>query len=118
MKELTCIVCPNGCSLRIDESTLEVTGNTCKRGESFAKNELTHPMRTISTTVKTSFKNHPVLPVRVSGDIPKDRIFDCMKEINKQIVTKALKCGDIVIKNILSLGVDVIATSDILLEEK
>jgi len=118
MKEFTCIVCPNGCSLKIDEVTLGVTGNSCKRGETFAINELTHPMRTISTTVKTGFKNHPVLPVRVSSDIPKDRIFDCMKEINKTVVNKNVKCGDIIIKNILSLGVDVIATSDILMEEK
>ncbi len=118
MKNFTCIVCPNGCNLCIDESSLEVTGNTCKRGIDFAKNELTHPMRTIATTVRTSFKECPVISVRVTSDIPKEKIFDCMKEINKTVVSKKVKCGDVIIKNILGLGVDVIATTSRLMEVK
>ncbi len=116
MKSFTCIVCPNGCELKIDEETLKVEGNRCPRGEEFAKSELTHPMRTITSTVKTIFREVPVLPVRVSADIPKDRIFDVMKEINGVLLKKKVGHGDIIISNVLDLGVDVIATSDRLLK--
>lgn len=111
MKELVCIVCPNGCLLKVDEKNLKVEGNKCKKGEEFAISELTAPKRTLTTTVKTAFKDVPVLPVRVSGEIPKDKIFDVMKEINKTVVDKTVKRGEAVIKNVLNLGVDVIATS-------
>jgi len=112
MKRVICIECPNGCALEINEETLEVTGNRCKRGEIFIKSELTNPKRTIQTTIKTTFKEVPVVPVRVSSLIPKDKIFDVMKEIKKVVVDKKLKIGDVVIKDVLGLGADVIITSN------
>ncbi len=116
MKELVCIVCPRGCTMKIEEKdgAYQVSGNFCKRGEKFAKTEMTEPMRTICTTVRTSFEDVPVLPVRVSSDIPKNKIFDVMKKINETTVTERISRGDKVIENVLGLGVDVIATSDIL----
>lgn len=116
MKEMTCIVCPNGCRLQIDDSGSEllVSGNQCKRGAAFAATELTHPMRTICSTVNTCFAEIPVVPVRVSAEIPKERIFDVMCEINKVKLTERLGTGDPVIRDVLGLGVDVIVTSDIL----
>ena len=93
---------------------ISVTGNFCKRGEMFAVNELTCPMRTICTTVKTAFNEVPVIPCRVSTDIPKDLIFDVMKEINGVIINKPISRGDIIIKDVLGTGADVIATSDVL----
>lgn len=116
MKEMVCIVCPRGCRLNVreEEQEIKVTGNFCKRGYDFAVSELKKPMRTICTTVKTSFNEYPVLPVRVSSEIPKDKIFDCMNEINKVCLKEKIGRGDVVIKNILGLNVDVIATSDIL----
>lgn len=119
MKELTCIVCPNGCTLQVEKNGEEwkVTGGRCRRGEAFAIAEMTNPVRTICTTVATSFQDVPVLPVRVSGDIPKKRIFDVMEEINKVKVTERLGRGAVVIENVLGLGVDVIVTSGILMEQ-
>ena len=116
MKEIICIVCPNGCTLNVEKNGEEitVTGNKCKRGEEFAVSEMTRPMRTICSTVKTDRADIPVLPVRVSADIPKEKIFAVMDEINAVTVTAPLKRGDTVIKNVLGLGADVIATSDIL----
>ena len=116
MIKLTCIVCPNGCELRVDEKTLEVTGNKCPRGQQFAKDEMTCPKRTICSSVKTIYDDVPVVSVRVSNDIPKEKIFDVMKEINKIVVDKRLGIGDVVISNVLNLGVDVIITSNILKE--
>ncbi|MBP5271641.1 MAG: DUF1667 domain-containing protein, partial [Clostridia bacterium] len=83
------------------------------RGEQFAINELTDPKRTICSTVATAFPEVPVLPVRVSTDIPKDNIFDVMKEIDKVLVTKPLKRGDVIIENVLGTGADVLCTSDL-----
>ena len=85
MKNLTCIVCPNGCHLQVEEvdGQLIVHGNRCPRGEAFGKQEMISPMRTITSTVRTVFPDVPVVPVRVSGEIPKDRFFDVMHEINR-----------------------------------
>lgn len=113
---IVCITCPRGCTMHVkqDGDVVTVTGNSCKRGEQFAVNELTHPMRTICSTVATAFKEAPVLPCRVSTDIPKDKIFDVMKEINKVCVKERIGRGDVIIKDVLGTGADVIATSDLL----
>ena len=116
MKQLVCIGCPRGWRLTIDEKDGEyiVTGNTCPRGKEFAISEMTAPKRTICSTVKTVFPDVPVLPVRVSDDIPREKIFDVMREINAVTLKERIGRGDAVIKNVLGLGVDVIATSDLL----
>ena len=77
---------------------------------------MTEPKRTICTTVKTAYPQCPVLPVKVSADIPKDKIFEVMAEINKITVNKKIARGDAVIENVLGLNVDVIATSSMLLK--
>ena len=116
MKEFNCIVCPRGCLLHIEQCDdgFTVTGNTCPRGEAFAISEMTEPKRTICSSVKTVFPDVPVLPVRVSEDIPKDRIFDVMKEINAVTLTERIGRGDVIIENVLGLGVNVISTSSVL----
>lgn len=118
VSEIVCITCPRGCTMQVTASDddIKVSGNFCKRGAEFAKAELTNPMRTICSTVRTTFAGAPVLPCRVSADIPKDRIFDVMREINKAVVDKPIHRGDVIIPDVLGLGVDVISTSDLLLE--
>lgn len=109
MKELTCIGCPRGCTLKIerDGDGWSVTGNTCPRGREFAVSEMTAPKRTICSTVRTAFPDAP-------ADIPKDRIFDVMDAIRTVTVTERIARGDVVIPDVLGLGVDVIATSSLL----
>ena len=118
-KELVCIVCPRSCRMMItsEGDELVVTGNTCKRGKEFAINEMTDPRRTVCTTVRTSFPSVPVLPVRVSGAIPKNKIFDLMHEVNRITVSKRIGREEVVVPNIRDLGVDLIATSNILKDE-
>lgn len=118
-KELVCIVCPRSCRMTItsEGDELVVTGNTCKRGKEFAINEMTDPRRTVCTTVRTSFPSVPVLPVRMSGAIPKNKIFDLMREVNRITVSKRIGREEVVVPNILDLGVDLIATSNILKDE-
>ena len=114
-REFVCIVCPNGCTLRTAEKDGEitVTGNICPKGEEYAKTELNNPTRTLTSTVATSFSKQPVLPVRTSTAIPKGEIKNAMAAINKLVVTTKLKCGDILVKDFIATGVDLIATDDI-----
>ena len=112
MKEFTCIICPRGCHLKIDDD-LNVTGNTCPRGKKYAIDEVTQPMRNITSTVKIISTIINRLPCKTSGDIPKERMFDVMKEINKACVKAPIKMHDVIIKDVLGLGVDVIATRSI-----
>lgn len=117
MKELTCIVCPNGCELKINENN-EVFGNICKRGKDFAIEELICPKRTLTTTCKTIFKDIPVVPVKTDGNIKKELVKEAVKEINKVIIDKPLEIGDIVIQNILNTDINIVICSNVLKEKK
>ena len=112
MKELTCIVCPRGCHLVVDDHK-NVTGNFCPRGAKYAVNELTHPVRMLTSTVKIDSKNEDRLPVKTRVAISKDLIFKAMEEINKVSVKAPIFIGDVIIKNVANSGVDVIATKEI-----
>lgn len=113
IKELICITCPRGCHLKVDES-LNVTGNFCPRGAIYAKAELTHPTRTLTSTVASSSLEENRLPVKSISPLPKELIFKAMEEINKVNVKAPIKIGDIVIKNVCNSGVDIVATKNIL----
>ena len=112
-RELTCIVCPIGCQLSVtleNGVVTEVTGNTCPRGKQYAIHECTNPVRTITTTARTA--DGGVIPVKTAQPIPKELMFDCMQEINKATVTLPAHIGDVVIKNLLNTGVDVVVTAN------
>lgn len=112
MTELICITCPRGCHLKVDEN-LNVTGNMCPRGAIYAKAELTHPVRMVTSTVYISSLESSRVPVKTKDPIPKELIFKVMEEIDKTKVKAPIKIGDVVIKNILGTGVDVVATKNI-----
>lgn len=112
--ELTCIVCPIGCHItaEIDDegNIINLTGYTCKRGYNYAKDEITMPKRTLTTTVRAKGGHLPVVSVRTKNPIPKKVIGDVMVELANVIVKPPINIGDVVVKNILHTGVDVIAT--------
>ncbi len=113
--DLVCIVCPIGCRLTLikDDNAPKgyiVEGNVCKRGEDYAVKEMTNPTRMLPTTVKIKDGFISRLPVRTTEAIPKDLIFKAMDEINAVEVEAPVKCGDVVINNILGTGADIIAT--------
>ena len=113
--DIVCIVCPKSCRITAAPGDPPVvSGNSCKRGLQFALDELTAPKRTVCTTVKTVFPEAPVLPVKTSAEIPKDRIFDLMRLINAFTLETRVGRGEPVISDALSLGADVVATSGIL----
>ena len=112
MKEFTCIICPRGCHLVVDDS-MNVTGNTCPRGKEYAISELTNPVRTITSSVRVSNREDLLVSVKTSGSIPKGKIFEVMDEINKLSVEAPTHIGDVVKENILGLGVDILVTKNI-----
>ena len=112
MVELICITCPRGCHLQVDEN-LNVSGNMCPRGATYAKAELTHPVRMVTSSVAINSKIEARLPVKTKDPIPKELIFPVMEEIEKVLVDAPSKIGDVIIKDVLGCGVDIVATKDI-----
>lgn len=113
MKDLVCIVCPMGCRLKVDEKNdYKVTGNLCPKGAFYGKKELTSPTRTITSTVKIKNALYSRLPVKTSTEIPKNIIFEIMNEINKIEVSSPVKVGDVLLKNVLNTGANIIATKN------
>ncbi|MGL5977662.1 MAG: DUF1667 domain-containing protein [Erysipelotrichaceae bacterium] len=112
--ELTCIVCPLGCQLTVEqnEQAVVVTGNRCPKGNVYAVEELTNPMRTITTTVYIEGARYPRLPVMSNGRVPKVKIFDIMEEINAVRVQAPVTYGQVIVENVLGLGVDIVATRE------
>lgn len=112
MKSMTCIICPVGCQIDVDQE-MNVIGNRCPRGKAYAITELTNPTRTLTSTVKTAFKDLPRLPVKTSAPIPKNLIFEIMKDMDDILVQKHVKIGDVIVKDIHHTGADLIATRSI-----
>lgn len=109
-REMICIMCPLGCALTVtkDGDEIKVTGNTCNRGAVFGREEMTCPKRVVTTSVKT---DKGVKSVKTTCPVPKDKIFDVVKEIEK-VHLKNAKFGQTVIKNVLNTGADVIVTAN------
>lgn len=112
MRDLVCIVCPNGCLLKVamQDGKVTVTGAKCKKGIAFGTRELTCPKRTVTSTVATAFDNFPLLPVKTNGEIPKDKIGGIMNAINAVYITSPVKLGDVIIENVLDTGVNIVST--------
>lgn len=114
IKNITCILCPKGCTITLDTDSPEetVSGFSCAKGKDYALSELLHPMRTISSTVKINGGLHPRLPVKTNGDIPKEKIFEVMAEIDKITAQSPVKCGDVLLSDVLGTGVNITAARD------
>ena len=112
-RNLTCIVCPLGCPLEVtleDGKVVSVTGNTCKRGENYAVSECTNPVRTVTTTIKTT--EGVCVPVKTSKPIPKGEMLNLMDVISKTKISLPINVGDVIIKDVY--GADVVATKTVL----
>lgn len=116
IKNIVCVACPMGCPITVQLSDCggiqEVTGNTCPRGKAYAITECTAPTRMLTSTVKVKVGRTNMVPVKTSQPIPKGMMFDIMKEINKAEVDSPVALGQIIIKDVLGTGADIIATND------
>lgn len=116
-RELTCIGCPMGCALTVEmneKEVVSVTGNTCKRGDVYARKEVTNPTRIVTSSVMVEGGNLAAVSVKTKEDIPKGKIFDCMKALKGVKVQAPVHIGDVIVKDIAGTGVDVIATKNII----
>lgn len=115
-KSLICINCPLGCRLT---ATLEkgevraVTGNTCPRGEAYARRELSAPTRILTSTVRVTGGTLPVVSVKTADGIPKGRIFDCVEAIRDIELKAPVVMGQAVLADVCGTGVDIVATKNI-----
>lgn len=116
-KELICIGCPLGCALKVkvEGSDITVTGNTCPRGESYARKEMTNPTRIVTTTVKVLGGSRKLVSVKTKTDIPKKKITECMKALKSVSVQAPVYIGEVVLANVADTGIDVVATKTVLL---
>ena len=112
--EMICIVCPMSCHMEIEQAEdgtiLSVIGNSCNRGDSYARKELTMPMRMLTTTVAIEGSLHRRLPVILTGEIPKEKQEEVMKEISKICVKAPVLYQQILKQDICDLGVAVMAS--------
>ena len=114
MKELICIVCPNGCRLRVDEENgYKVTGSACPRGEEYGRNELLRPVRVLTGTVRLHGAALARCPVKTRGAIPKEKLLDAAQALCTVDVTAPVRRGDVVLADICGTGVDVVAARDL-----
>jgi CxxC motif-containing protein len=122
MKELTCIVCPIGCSLVVEEGApdsnglplVQVSGNRCPRGAIYAQEELRSPKRVVTATCgicgNSDMKR---VPVKTSAPCPKEKISVLLADIYKTTITLPVKAGDTIIANWQNSGIDIVATRSV-----
>ena len=111
MKELICIVCPKGCHLKVDEENgYQVTGFSCQRGEEYGRQELLHPTRVLTSTVRITGGLHARLPVKTNGVIPKEKMMQAVRLLDDICVQAPVKAGQVILPDILGTGVSFIAT--------
>ena len=110
---ITCINCPVGCRMTVTLNeageVLSVAGNTCPRGDRYARQECTLPLRMITAVIPAENSETP-LSVKTAQPVPKRLIFDVMEALNKVKVSAPVTPGQVILPNVCDTGVDIIAT--------
>lgn len=113
---LVCIGCPMGCPLEVEMengAVVRVTGNTCPRGDAYARKEVTHPTRVVTSTVRVQGGTLPMVSCKTRSDVPKDKIFDVVRALKEVDVAAPVAIGDLLLADVAGTGVDVIATKNV-----
>lgn len=114
MTQLTCILCPKGCRLRVEEENdYRVSGNSCERGAAYGRDELMHPVRVVTSTVRAEGGAHRRCPVKTDGGIPKERVLEAMRLLDGITVSCPVRRGQVIVENVLGTGVSFVATRDL-----
>ena len=112
-RELVCIGCPLGCMITVtckDGQILTVSGNTCKKGDQYARNEVTNPERMVTTTVRLADRPHETVSVKSERSIPKEKIFDFVKALKMVEVKAPVHISDVILSDVAGTGVAAVAT--------
>lgn len=116
IKECICIGCPKGCLLTVSMDAgkiQQISGNTCPKGEDYARKEMLDPRRTVTSTVRVLGGTNPVAAVKTKEDIPKGKIFDCMDALRQVKVEAPVYVGDVVLEDVAGTGIAVVATGEV-----
>lgn len=116
LKKLICIECPKGCRLVCKirgKRLIKLSNNKCRKGANYAKEEIESPKRIVTTTIKANGLELYVLPVKTDKPIPKSKIFQVIKAAKLTTVSKPVYVGDIIVKNIIGLNANLIATRNV-----
>jgi CxxC motif-containing protein len=117
-RQFVCVLCPKGCVIAVevpegaaeqDFDRLELTGHQCKHGVEYARQELAEPLRVLTTTVRVK-GIEKMLSVRSSQPLPLARLFEVVETLDNCLVQPPIACGQVIHRNILGLGIDIIAT--------
>ena len=114
--DLTCIRCPMGCAIHVEMENgqvVSVTGNTCPRGDAYARREVTAPTRIVTTTVRVTGGTLAMVSCKTRSDIPKGKIFDVVRALKDVEVPAPITIGQVLAENVAGTGVDIIATKNI-----
>lgn len=116
MREFTCIGCPAGCALKVEEVNGDsiVSGNGCKVGYDYALKEMSAPMRMLTSLLLVSGGDKPVVSVKTQASIPKSMVLECAKALKGIVVSAPIKIGDVLIEDVCKTGVNIIATKEVL----
>ena len=115
-KELTCICCPLGCQITIkieNGAVMEIQGNSCPRGEKYARTEVLHPVRIVTTTVPVTGGASGRVSVKTKQEIPKDKIMECVRKLQHVRAEAPVEIGEIILENVAVPGVDIVATAKV-----
>ena len=114
MTEMTCTSCPMGCRLSaggVDGKLTSLSGNECKRGETYAQSELFDPRRMLTTTVAVT-GGSALIPVKSAEPLPKDLLFPCMKVLRRARAAMPVHAGQVIVQDILGTGIDIVACGE------
>lgn len=110
MKEVICTCCPKGCHLQVDEANdYKVTGNGCVNGIAYGKEELTHPTRIITSTVRAEGGLHSRCPIKTTKPVPKGQMTEVVAALDSVVLKTPIKVGQVVIENVCGTGADIVA---------
>lgn len=115
-REITCITCPLGCRIMVTHTSGEIKnmeGHQCEKGMDYAGMEILNPVRMLTTTMMVENGDLPLVGVKTSEAIPKDMIFRVMDAISVACVEAPVVIGDILVRNVLGMNADILATRNI-----
>lgn len=115
-KVIICTTCPNGCEIAAEYTSKDdfrIEGQRCKRGYEYSFNECFDPKRTFTASVTIKGAERRMLPVRSSAPVPKDKMTEIAGEVKKITVDAPVFSKQIIIKDVLGTGADLIASMTI-----
>lgn len=112
-RNMICIICPRGCAMSVEKQAenLVVTGNGCPKGQEYAHNECTNPLRTVTATVRVANRRDVMVSVKTATPVPKGAMMEVMQALRNTCVNAPVHIGDLILHNVC--GTDIVATKSV-----